>query len=112
MAASRPIMRPRVNVLYTFPVSRKGSGAPGISNAAVERRKARPVRQDRSRAPCKGTDSLRFAALCSLFGSEDGLRPFGGSDMKGSLRGAKSKIKSEARAVFRSEDGEAWLFDN
>jgi hypothetical protein len=27
--------------------------------------------------------------------------------MKGSLRGAKSKIKSAARAVFRSEDGGA-----
>ena len=73
----------------------EGSGAPGIENAAVERRKASRLRKagacfKRSRHPgC----ALRRSAP-SLEGANNPL-PF---------VGAKSKIESEARAVFRSED--------
>ena len=65
----------------------KGSGAPRIEDAAVERRKARPVRQDRSRAPCKGTD------LCAVRRSA----PFLEGRRAPSWEGANGKTKRSSR---------------
>jgi hypothetical protein len=57
-AASRPIMRPRVNVPYTFPVgSHRMEGKWGTKD--LRRRSGAPLRRGRlaswSRAPCQGT---------------------------------------------------------
>jgi hypothetical protein len=76
---------------------RKASGAPRIENAAVERHTARPVRQDRSRAPCKGTDSLRRMALRSLFMRERNKRPRKGGEIENQdgARGGKPPARTE-----------------
>jgi hypothetical protein len=68
----------------------KDSGAPGIENAAVERRKARPADRKAGRLLQEEQASrVRRAALCSLFEGANNPLPF---------VGAKSKIEFAARA--------------
>jgi len=107
-SASRRTMTPRARSL---PLPRRSgeaakSGALGKrgpqveKDAAVERRKARPVRQDRSRAPCKGTVSLRRTALCSL-------SFVGGNRNTNQTRAGPSRRENEDACQFKTG-----LFDN
>ena len=100
-AASRPIMRPRVNVPYTFRSGESRSGRKWGTkdlNAAVERREARPASQGRSPAPARaGIPGAPYGAPLPLLG---GRRSAGENETKTELaRFSAARTKEHAQLI-------------
>ena len=119
MSAPRRNTAPRVASLTTFPRSAGvGRGVPGSRREPRSRRSGAPFGEavlgsGRGRSPClirTVSTPAPYGALLPLFGSEDGLRPFGRERKEETARdGAANENQDGARAGFRSENDGACL---